>query len=167
MGYGVCKILGSVVAARGLSRSATCGVLVPWSGIEPVSSTLQDRFLTTGPWGKTSTTFLFPNIPLALLHWWSPLANLSSHKYLCVLSSSIVSGFFVTPWTVALQALLSIDSSWQEYWSGLSFPSPHKYLLIGKSFIHKPIREKNHPIKKKTLKYLLSWPLLSNLFTEK
>ena len=32
--------------------------------------------------------------------------------------------FFVTPWTVAHQALLSMEFSRQEYWSGLPFPSP-------------------------------------------
>ena len=31
---------------------------------------------------------------------------------------------FVTPWTVACQAPLSIEISRQEYWSGLPFPSP-------------------------------------------
>ena len=31
---------------------------------------------------------------------------------------------FVTPWTVAHQALLSMGFSRQEYWGGLSFPSP-------------------------------------------
>ena len=31
---------------------------------------------------------------------------------------------FVTPWTVACQAHLSMGFSWQEYWSGLSFPPP-------------------------------------------
>ena len=30
----------------------------------------------------------------------------------------------MTPWTVALQALLSMGFSRQEYWSGLPFPSP-------------------------------------------
>ena len=29
-----------------------------------------------------------------------------------------------TPWTVAHQALLSMEFSRQEYWSGLPFPSP-------------------------------------------
>ena len=32
--------------------------------------------------------------------------------------------FFVTPWTVAPQAPLSMGFSRQEYWSGLPFPSP-------------------------------------------
>ena len=31
---------------------------------------------------------------------------------------------FVTPWTVAHQALASVGFSRQEYWSGLPFPSP-------------------------------------------
>ena len=30
---------------------------------------------------------------------------------------------FATPWTVAYQALLSVEFSKQEYWSGLPFPS--------------------------------------------
>ena len=32
----------------------------------------------------------------------------------------------VTPWTVARQASLSMESSRQEYWSGLPFPPPEK-----------------------------------------
>ena len=32
--------------------------------------------------------------------------------------------FFVTPWTVARQASLSVEFSRKEYWSGLLFPSP-------------------------------------------
>ena len=31
---------------------------------------------------------------------------------------------FATPWTVAYQALPSMEFSRQEYWSGLPFPSP-------------------------------------------
>ena len=31
---------------------------------------------------------------------------------------------FENPWTVAYQAPLSMGFSWQEYWSGLPFPSP-------------------------------------------
>ena len=31
---------------------------------------------------------------------------------------------FATPWTIVLQALLSMGFSRQEYWSGLPFPSP-------------------------------------------
>ena len=39
---------------------------------------------------------------------------------------------FVTPWTVARQAPpLSMESSWQEFWSGYSFPSPGIFLTQG------------------------------------
>ena len=35
-----------------------------------------------------------------------------------------MSDSFATPWTVARQASLSMGFPWQEYWSGLPFPSP-------------------------------------------
>ena len=35
-----------------------------------------------------------------------------------------MSDSFVIPWTVACQAPLSMEFPWQEYWSGLPFPSP-------------------------------------------
>ena len=34
-----------------------------------------------------------------------------------------MSDSFVTPWTVTCQAPLSLQLPWQEYWSGLPFPS--------------------------------------------
>ena len=42
----------------------------------------------------------------------------------CVLSSFSRVRLFATPWTIALQAPLSMRFSKQEYWSGLPFPSP-------------------------------------------
>ena len=44
--------------------------------------------------------------------------------YVCVCVSYCHVWPFVTPWTVALQAPLSMESSRQEYWSGLPFPPP-------------------------------------------
>ena len=41
----------------------------------------------------------------------------------CTLSHSVVSDS-VTPWTMALQAPLSVGFSKQEHWSGLPFPPP-------------------------------------------
>ena len=46
----------------------------------------------------------------------------------CVLSHIQL---FVTPWTVAHQALLSMEFSRQEYWSGLPFSSPQDLLDPG------------------------------------
>ena len=40
-----------------------------------------------------------------------------------VVSRSVVSDSFATPWTVALQVPLSMGFPRQEYWSGLPFPS--------------------------------------------
>ena len=44
-------------------------------------------------------------------------------KFFASVSRSVVSDSFVTPWTVACQAPLSMGFSRQEYWSGLPFPS--------------------------------------------
>ena len=50
---------------------------------------------------------------------------LSSRKYTKErVSHSVVSDSLSTPWTVALQAPLSMEFSRQKYWSGLPFPSP-------------------------------------------
>ena len=40
------------------------------------------------------------------------------------LSYSVISNSFVTLWTIARQAPLSMGFSREEYWSGLPFPSP-------------------------------------------
>ena len=43
---------------------------------------------------------------------------------LLLFSRSVVSNSFETPWTAVCQGPLSMGCSRQEYWSGLSFPSP-------------------------------------------
>ena len=43
---------------------------------------------------------------------------------MCLLSSSVMSDYFVTLWPVACQAPLSMGFCRQEYWSGLPFPLP-------------------------------------------
>ena len=48
--------------------------------------------------------------------------------YVCVFSRV---QHFVTPWTVARQAPLSMEFSRQEYWSGLPFPTPGDFLDLG------------------------------------
>ena len=45
---------------------------------------------------------------------------------MCVLSHIQL---FVTQWTVACQAPLSMGFSRQEYWSGLPFPTPEEHIL--------------------------------------
>ena len=48
----------------------------------------------------------------------------SNTTLLCVCAHSVVSDSFVTPWTVARQAPLSMGFPWQEYERGLPFPPP-------------------------------------------
>ena len=52
---------------------------------------------------------------------WTRLKRLSSSMCAKLLQFCLL---LVTPWTVALQAPLSLGFSRQEYWSGLPFPSP-------------------------------------------
>ena len=50
---------------------------------------------------------------------------MNEDRYLFLLFSyKVMSGSFTTPWTVALQAPLSMGFPRQEYWSELPFPSP-------------------------------------------
>ena len=71
---------------------------------------------------------------------------------------------FVTQWTVAHQAPLSMDYSRQEYWSGLPFPSPEDLLdpgikpvslgfleLAGRFFTTKPHGKPINPVSQANL----------------
>ena len=48
----------------------------------------------------------------------------SGYYFMCVVSHFSHVPCFATPWTTALQTPLSMGFPRQEYWSGLSFPSP-------------------------------------------
>ena len=50
--------------------------------------------------------------------------NYPVHTFISEWKSLSCVWLFVTPWTVACQAPLSMGLSRQEYWSGLPFPSP-------------------------------------------
>ena len=52
-------------------------------------------------------------------------------KYSLLFSRSVISYSFATPWTVARLDPLSMGFSRQEYWGGLSFPSPGDHLDPG------------------------------------
>ena len=93
----------SLVVACRLSCPAACGILAPWPGIEPGSPALQGRFLTTGPPGKSLKWIILR--AMKILQWFLYLFKFSS-----VQSLSCVQ-LFVTPWTAASQASLSITNS--------------------------------------------------------
>ena len=69
-------------------------------------------------------TNLLPHLPLG---WFSkdhmPQTG-SVQGFLLLFSHEVMSYFFATPWTVAHQAPLSMGFPWQEYRSGMPFPSP-------------------------------------------
>ena len=60
--------------------------------------------------------------------WLSPFAvHLNNHNlvnWLCMLSCFSCVGLFATPSSVACQALMSMEYSRQEYWSGLPLAIP-------------------------------------------
>ena len=58
---------------------------------------------------------------------------ITRRKYLLLFSHFIISDSFVTPWTVARQALLSIGFPRQEYWSVLPFLLQGIFLTQGSS----------------------------------
>ena len=53
---------------------------------------------------------------------------------------------FVTPWTIARQAPLSMEFSRREYWSGLPFPSPGDLLDPGMEFRSPALQADSLPI---------------------
>ena len=71
------------------------------------------------------TEFLDTQAVLGLRACWFISYHLSWRNLLLLLfSRSVISNSFVTLWTVAHQAPLSMEFPRQEYWSGLSFPPP-------------------------------------------
>ena len=67
-----------------------------------------------------------------------------------LLSCSVVSDSFATPWAIALQAPLSMGFPRQESWSGLSFPSPGDFPNAGRQGplsvgLRKALRRKEFP----------------------
>ena len=68
-------------------------------------------------------------VPASLLQgqiWHSSnrMPVISDNSLVCLLSHFSCVRLFVTPWTVAHQAPLSMEFSRQEYWSGLPCPPP-------------------------------------------
>ena len=71
--------------------------------------------------GQTCVSCFYSTGRWTLYHWAPWEAHFTQWKLVKSLSHVQL---FVTPWTVAHLALLSMGFSRQEYWSGLPFPSP-------------------------------------------
>ena len=88
-----------------------------------VSSVGHRTFLEAWPWDHCpKLPVVFP-APYPVLNHRMISISCSETWLWCVFSLSR-GWLFVTPWAVACQASLSKESSRQEYWSELSFPSP-------------------------------------------
>ena len=86
----------------------------------------------------------------------SPFLVVSTKARVCMCARSVVSSSFVTPWTIARQAPVSMGCPRQEYRSGLPFPSPRDLpdpgfkpaspvalILAGRLFITEPQNSNN------------------------
>ena len=86
--------------------------------------------------------------------WVASLFTWSCHEilnHLLFVLCSVCVWFFVTPWTVASQAPPSMGFPRQEYWSGLSFPSPEDLTDPGIKLLSPAL----------ALNHLGSWVLIS------
>ena len=63
-----------------------------------------------------------------------------------LLNHSVMFDSFVTPWTVAHQAPLSVEFSRQEHWSGLSFPAPQDPPHSGIELLSPVLQEDSLPL---------------------
>ena len=146
-----CSLPGSSIhgVSPGKNTGVSCHALLQGTfprGIEPRYPALQVDSLLSEPPGKLKNTrvgslsllqgiFLIQKSNQGLLHCRQILYQLSYQgspkigRYLncrqtaCICVVSHVH-LFVTSWTIACQALLSMEFSRQEYWSALPFPPP-------------------------------------------
>ena len=101
--------------------------LIIFSAKNAPSPIIVFSYLFFGPWFRhhllkdlsDPTQSRFPS----LIFFYSIFYFYNALNMLCI-SCSVMSQLFVTPWTVAHQAPLSMRFPRQEYWSGLPFPSP-------------------------------------------
>ena len=94
------------------SENVLCSVWVSWN--------LLRLALWSSIWLFTSKTILHL-LNYKYFYCWE---KSSIFHCVCVLSQFSHVWLFVTPWTVAHRASLSMGLSRQEYWSGFPFPSP-------------------------------------------
>ena len=67
-----------------------CGILAPWPGIEPTPPPVKGEVPTTGPPGKSHTSFLFK-----IMIWWKPLQFCE-----CLVLSTVLSALYTFPYYI-------------------------------------------------------------------
>ena len=87
-----------------------------------------------------------PGIPQARTLEWVAISFSSAWKWKVKVKSLSHVWLLVTPWTAAHQAPPSMGFSRQEYWSGLSLPSP-SHVLSFENWQSRPLKERSSLIK--------------------
>ena len=116
--------------ASSLSCRSLLLMLFPlWTNLREAQKSLRNGAYEVAKAGFAATCMDLEIVISKLSHWvkWVRQGKTDTIQYhlgRLLFSHSVVSDFFVTPWTVAHQASLSMGFLGQEYWSGLPFPSP-------------------------------------------
>ena len=114
----------SIVVVHRLSCPAACGILVPWTGIEPTSPALEGKFFTTGPPGK-SQVLGFWHIKSFSISWQFYTLNIS-------------------PISTPLLSKTQLNSKWSHLWPSCNqTPCTYNYFsLINNGFLKRVILNK-------------------------
>ena len=88
------------------------------------AKSLQSCLTLCDPIDSSPKGSALPGILQARTLEWVVISFSNEWKWKVKVKSLSRGRLFATPWTAAYQALLSMGLSRQEYWSGLSFPSP-------------------------------------------
>ena len=121
-------------SVQGCFRPSTClSQLAEWVHVCQAPTTDPDLYQESsnsprGHWfnGTSSHSMIIPEVCTAVLE---TFIEREAHRFLPAVPKPTVKSvscvwLFVTPWTVAHQAPLSMELSRKEYWSRLPFPSP-------------------------------------------
>ena len=114
----------------GKNTGVGCHFLLQCMKVKSESEVIQSCLTLSDPVDCSLTGSFVHGICQARVLEWGAIAFssiITNTILFCIKSGSLVTKFcptLPTPWTIACQAPLSVGFSRQEYWSGLSFPSP-------------------------------------------
>ena len=113
-----------VVKTRETCLPPDPGVPALWDAAAAAAKSLQSCLTLCDPIDSSPPGSPVPGILQARTLEWVTISFSNAWKWKVKVKSLSCVRLLMTPWTVALQAILSMGFSRQEYWSGLPFPSP-------------------------------------------